>query len=95
MFGGVDNSSELAQIETFGPLVSVIRFTDDNRAVSIANDSPPRPECLRAHPRSGARSHGVARRLESGSVWINQTAVRSLKALRRLQTERLRPYRRA
>ncbi len=39
VFGGVDNSSELAQIETFGPVVSVIRFPDDDQALRIANDT--------------------------------------------------------
>ncbi len=73
VFGGVDNSSELAQIETFGPVVSVIRFTDDNQAVSIANDSPYGLNAF-VHTRDLVRAHSVARRLESGSVWINQTS---------------------
>ena len=40
VFGGVDNASALAQTETFGPVVSVIRFRDEAEAVRIANDTP-------------------------------------------------------
>jgi len=70
VFGDVDNASELAQIETFGPVVSVIRFRDADEAVSIANDSSFGLNAF-IHTRDLARAHGVARRLESGSVWVN------------------------
>lgn len=71
VFGGVDNASELAQLETFGPVVSVMRFRDEDEAVRIANDTP---YGLNAFLQTTDlnRAHRVARRLESGSVWINQ-----------------------
>jgi acyl-CoA reductase-like NAD-dependent aldehyde dehydrogenase len=71
VFGGVDNASELAQLETFGPVVSVMRFSDEEDAVRIANDTP---YGLNAFVQTTDlnRAHRVARRLESGSVWINQ-----------------------
>ena len=71
VFGEVDNSSELAQLETFGPVVSVMRFHDEEEAVRIANDTP---YGLNAFLQTTDlnRAHRVARRLESGSVWINQ-----------------------
>lgn len=71
VFGGVDNASELAQLETFGPVVSVMRFRDEDEAVRIANDTP---YGLNAFVQTTDlnRAHRVARRLESGSVWINQ-----------------------
>ncbi|WP_166906694.1 aldehyde dehydrogenase [Mycobacterium sp. DL440] len=71
VFGGVDNASELAQLETFGPVVSVMRFRDEDEAVHIANDTP---YGLNAFVQTTDlnRAHRVARRLESGSVWINQ-----------------------
>ncbi|WP_286175176.1 aldehyde dehydrogenase family protein [Mycobacterium sp. DL99] len=71
VFGDVDNSSELAQLETFGPVVSVMRFRDEDEAVRIANDTP---YGLNAFVQTTDlnRAHRVARRLESGSVWINQ-----------------------
>ena len=70
VFGDVDNTSELARIETFGPVVSVIRFRDTDEAVSIANDSAYGLNAF-VHTRDLGRAHGVARRLESGSVWVN------------------------
>ncbi|WP_319431524.1 aldehyde dehydrogenase family protein [Mycobacterium sp. RTGN5] len=70
VFGDVDNSSALAQVETFGPVVSVIKFRDADEAVSIANDSPYGLNAF-VHTRDLVRAHGVARRLESGSVWVN------------------------
>ncbi|WP_340537985.1 aldehyde dehydrogenase [Nocardioides sp. GXZ039] len=39
LFADVDNSSELAQQEIFGPVLSVIRAADDREAVRFANDT--------------------------------------------------------
>ncbi|MHC9295472.1 aldehyde dehydrogenase family protein [Mycobacterium sp. LTG2003] len=71
VFGEVDNSSELAQVETFGPVVSVMRFRDEQEAVELANATP---YGLNAFVQTTdlARAHRVARKLEAGSVWINQ-----------------------
>ena len=71
VFGDVDNRSALAQTETFGPVVSLIRFSDDAQAVQIANDTPYGLNAF-VHTRDLTRAHTVARQLESGSVWINQ-----------------------
>lgn len=70
VFGEVDNASELAQVETFGPVVSVIRFRDADEAVAIANDSSYGLNAF-VHTRDLLRAHSVARALESGSVWVN------------------------
>lgn len=71
VLGDVDNRSALTQTETFGPVVSLIRFNDDADAVRIANDTPYGLNGF-MHTRDLARAHTVARQLESGSVWINQ-----------------------
>ncbi|MCX5046428.1 aldehyde dehydrogenase family protein [Aldersonia sp. NBC_00410] len=70
VFAGVDNASAIAQTETFGPVVSIIRFGDESEAVQIANDTP---YGLNAFVQTNdlTRAHRVARQLESGSVWIN------------------------
>ncbi len=61
----------LAQTETFGPVVSIIRFTDDEaEAVRIANDTPYGLNAF-VHTRDLHRAHRVRAALESGSVWIN------------------------
>jgi acyl-CoA reductase-like NAD-dependent aldehyde dehydrogenase len=39
IFGGVDNQMRIAQEEIFGPVMSVLSFTDADEAVRIANDS--------------------------------------------------------
>jgi aldehyde dehydrogenase (NAD+) len=71
VFGGVDNASAFAQTETFGPVVSVMKFSDEAEAVRIANDTR---YGLNAFVQTTdlARAHRVARQLEAGSVWINQ-----------------------
>lgn len=73
VFTGVDNRSPLAAIETFGPVVSVMRFTDEAEAVRTANDST---FGLNAYlsTRDLSRAHRVARLLEAGSVWVNSAS---------------------
>lgn len=71
VFGNVDNASQLAQVETFGPVVSLIRFTEDADAVRIANDTPYGLNAF-IHTRDLTRAHSVTKQLEAGSVWINQ-----------------------
>jgi aldehyde dehydrogenase (NAD+) len=70
VFSDVDNASALAQQETFGPVVSLMRFTDDADAVRLANDTV---YGLNAYVFTSDlnRAHKVARQLQSGSVWIN------------------------
>jgi acyl-CoA reductase-like NAD-dependent aldehyde dehydrogenase len=71
VFGGVDNASALAQTETFGPVVSVMKFSDETEAVRIANDTPYGLNAFVQTTDLG-RAHRVARQLDAGSVWINQ-----------------------
>ncbi|WP_192723670.1 aldehyde dehydrogenase family protein [Mycobacterium sp. OAS707] len=70
VFAGVDNASALAQTETFGPVVSVMKFSDEAEAVHIANDTR---FGLNAFVQTNdvRRAHRVARRIEAGSVWVN------------------------
>lgn len=70
VFADVDNGTALAQQETFGPVVSVMRFRDEDHAVALANETQ---FGLNAFVQTTDlhRAHRVARRLEAGSVWIN------------------------
>jgi acyl-CoA reductase-like NAD-dependent aldehyde dehydrogenase len=70
VLGRVDNASALAQTETFGPVVSLIPFTDEAHALSLANATPYGLNAF-VHTRDLTRAHRMARGLESGSVWIN------------------------
>jgi acyl-CoA reductase-like NAD-dependent aldehyde dehydrogenase len=74
VFGNVDNASALAQQETFGPVVSVIRFRDEADALRIANDTPYGLNAF-VQTRDLTRAHRFARKLESGSVWVNQMSL--------------------
>ncbi|OBH31062.1 betaine-aldehyde dehydrogenase [Mycobacterium sp. E342] len=70
VFADVHRGAALAQQETFGPVVSVARFRDEDEAVELANDTA---FGLNAFVQTSdlQRAHRVARRLEAGSVWVN------------------------
>ena len=70
IFADVDDQSPLVQQETFGPVVSVTRFTHEAEAVRAANDTV---YGLNAYVFTSnlTRAHRVARQLEAGSVWVN------------------------
>jgi acyl-CoA reductase-like NAD-dependent aldehyde dehydrogenase len=70
VFCDVDNAAPLAQTETFGPVVSVMKFGDDADAVGIANDTSYGLNAF-VHTQDLNRAHRVARSLQAGSVWIN------------------------
>ena len=65
-----DQKSEIVQEEVFGPVVTVQRFTDEDQAVAWANDVK---YGLASSVFSGsfAKAMRTARRLQFGTVWIN------------------------
>jgi acyl-CoA reductase-like NAD-dependent aldehyde dehydrogenase len=70
VFDDVDNRSELAQSEVFGPVLSVIRFSDEDEAVALANDVP-YGLAAAVQTRDIGRAIRVAGKLKAGNVWIN------------------------
>src|SRR5712692_5249422 len=70
IFTDVRNDMRIAQEEIFGPVISVIRYSDVDEAVRIANDTQ---YGLSAGVWSSdtARALEVANQLEAGTVWIN------------------------
>lgn len=66
----VDNGMEIAREEIFGPVLCVLRYTDENDAIRQANDSQ---YGLSAGVWSTdyERAVSVADRLRAGTVWIN------------------------
>jgi len=70
IFTGVNNRMRIAQEEVFGPVLSVIKFKDEDEAVQIANDIA---YGLGAGvwTQSVKRAHNMARRIKAGTVWVN------------------------
>ncbi|MBT5240051.1 MAG: aldehyde dehydrogenase [Rhodospirillaceae bacterium] len=70
VFSGVTNDMRIAQEEVFGPVLSVLRFTDEEHAIEIAND-------IKYGLAAGIwtqnlkRAITVSDRLEAGTVWVN------------------------
>jgi (Z)-2-((N-methylformamido)methylene)-5-hydroxybutyrolactone dehydrogenase len=70
IFGNVSNKMRIAQEEVFGPVLSIIRFKDEEEAIQIANDSK---FGLGAGVWTSdiGRAFRLADKIQSGTVWIN------------------------
>jgi (Z)-2-((N-methylformamido)methylene)-5-hydroxybutyrolactone dehydrogenase len=70
IFTEVNNRMRIAQEEVFGPVLSVIKFRDEEEAVAIANDIA---YGLGAGvwTQSVRRAITMARRIRAGTVWVN------------------------
>ena len=70
VFAGVNNKMRIAQEEVFGPVLSVIKFRDEEEALAIAND-------VRFGLGSGVWTSDIGRairmseRIQAGTVWVN------------------------
>lgn len=60
----------IAREEIFGPVVTVTRFSDEDEAVAITNESEYGLTSA-IHTADSARGFRVARRVEAGMVFIN------------------------
>jgi aldehyde dehydrogenase (NAD+) len=70
VFASVKNDMRIAQEEVFGPVLSVIKFTDDEEAYAMANDTA-YGLAAGVWTTDMARAFTAARRLRAGTVWTN------------------------
>ncbi len=70
IFQDVDNGSQLAQREIFGPVLAVIPFDDEADALRLANSSN-YGLAAGVWTKDTARAFRMSKGLQSGTVWIN------------------------
>ncbi|MYF88737.1 MAG: 5-carboxymethyl-2-hydroxymuconate semialdehyde dehydrogenase [Boseongicola sp. SB0676_bin_33] len=77
LFTDADNGMRIAQEEIFGPVLTSIRFSDEDEALKLANDTD---YGLAAYVWTNdlARALRVTDRLEAGMIWVNSENVRHL-----------------
>jgi len=73
VFSRVNNQMTIAREEIFGPVLSIITYTDEQQALAIANDTP---YGLQAYILSSnsERAHTLAGQIDAGRVLINTLA---------------------
>lgn len=77
LFTGADNDMRIAREEIFGPVLTVIRFSTEQDAIDMANDTE---YGLTAYVWTSdlTRSLRVTQELEAGMIWVNSENVRHL-----------------
>ena len=91
VFGDVDADSDLAQREVFGPVLALMRFTDEDHAVALANNTTYGLGAI-VFTRDVSRAHRVAEPLRGRLRRRQQLpADAAQRAVRRRQAERVRP----
>ncbi|MFC4550059.1 MULTISPECIES: aldehyde dehydrogenase family protein [Halorussus] len=71
IFDDMDNDARIAQEEIFGPVLSVIEFSDEEEAIQIANDVD-YGLVAGIHTENHDRAHRFARDVDAGQIFINE-----------------------
>ncbi|KAJ3536906.1 hypothetical protein NM208_g6525 [Fusarium decemcellulare] len=72
VFTEVSPSMKIFKEEIFGPVVAILRFSTEDEAIALANDSMYGLGAA-AFTTNLERAHRVAERIEAGIVWINSS----------------------
>jgi aldehyde dehydrogenase (NAD+) len=70
VLGDVEHGSEIAREEVFGPVLSILRFSDEAEVIAKANDSRYGLAAY-VHTRDLGRAHRMAHAIDAGSISIN------------------------
>jgi acyl-CoA reductase-like NAD-dependent aldehyde dehydrogenase len=70
IFTGVSNDMRIAQEEVFGPVLSIIKFKDDDQAVELANDVL-YGLAAGVWTQDISRALNISKRIRAGTVWVN------------------------
>jgi aldehyde dehydrogenase (NAD+) len=70
VFTNVKDEMAIAREEIFGPVLSVLKFSDMDELISRANATP-FGLAAAVWTRDVARAHAVAKRIRAGTVWVN------------------------
>ena len=70
IFTGVDNRMRIAQEEVFGPVLSVIPFTDEEEAIAVGNDVV-YGLAAGVWTQNMRRALLMSERLQAGTIWVN------------------------
>ncbi|WP_191559652.1 aldehyde dehydrogenase family protein [Metabacillus idriensis] len=70
IFTNVTNDMKIAQEEIFGPVLSIIKYSDEEEAIKMANDTI-YGLAAGVWTRDVNKAYEAARKLQAGVVWIN------------------------
>jgi acyl-CoA reductase-like NAD-dependent aldehyde dehydrogenase len=70
IFDNVTNAMTIGREEIFGPVLSVMRFDEEEEAAALANANP-YGLAAAIYTRDIARAHRLAAQIKAGTVWIN------------------------
>ncbi|HEU4527348.1 MAG TPA: aldehyde dehydrogenase [Actinomycetota bacterium] len=79
LFVDVPAGAEILREEVFGPVLTLQRFTGEDEAVALANDTDYGLAAI-VYTGSSERAERVSERLVAGTVWVNCFFVRDLSA---------------